>query len=661
MSEDSPTKMTPEIVNPDNKEVQERIEKATPADDSDASRAKDPAKTPGKGAVREQGVSSPTEPPPPVEPPTNITPPTPEGSKDNNQDNPPLPEWMTKLGIYERGKTPPPTPPSSSSLSSLEESKDPIRVTIARRLEGIENDNKEVQRRRVREIIEEIESSRVAITTNRDNEAKAIELRNVVDSGKIHPAVANEVRARLNLHECAILIRGVGGGKREDVVAKFRANITQLDASEYILTGEDFHTLLKATETDGDNTNNGIVGIPVRKAYEVLESAAVHGLPIGQKGNLVSYYDSKTSDAMQSKMNKLILDRLGGDTPNNRKALDLAKRYADATFKTSEWRTNAPPYDPISQIIYFQEQRQSNMADTGPQFTYGSMGDNLPHKVGGFGTSFTRQAKITHPDGSGKMLQSAQEWERIEEEHKKWETEWERKQKRPSLPGSRIFLNLTETFGFSRRGSQEALQRNIKARSLNRIGPIYEGKINGRSAAEESRRIGKLIRRGEDGKPVVNELTNIDELDFRSLETGAYAKFIAGYIPSIMRVNELMLKSDWTPDDFSVDQIAGWIYPFKHADPTGALLLKEWFLGGAISEGLRQGPRKGWGQVQLAEVVRNLTTSIEARGSKQDQLARTAFMTRLQVENVLRRINAYAKSMGADFSAGLQGVKRVRK
>ncbi len=513
------------------------------------------------------------------------------------------------------------------------EGEGPTKVEQAKRLEGLEKDSPERQRERAREILDEIESNNYSLKEP-INAFKLAELQSALKLEGVVKEVKREIEARLRLQECYALVSGVGGSS-DEMIVQYRGIVKELQSRGLLLEGEDFDTLLTDPE--------GIEDYKVGEAFDLLQEAAINGLPVESDGTVkvgglpISFVDSEIPEVVMSNMRKYLVEKLGGGKVAE-KSLQLAERVAEATFETSVWRTDPPPTDPVAQAIYFRTYREDALTragDYGPAITLS--------RIEGFGTSFFRYAKILAWERDGykrRRLFNNSEGERHDP----------KKRKEMNLPEFSLF------------------QREQHTLSLNRIGRERKGEeVQKRSIGE-----GRIMRLGEDGNEAVYRGLDRSEAEFRNLQPESYGTYLAGYLPGIIKAKVMLLKSDWKPDDFSIDQIATWPYPFRQADPspTQELGLREYLVIGAFDEGLKQSKTLNWGQVEVADAVRNLTKPHRAlivrlgeeTHEEEEKEVEAQFLTKTQMDWVLSEIDRWGlRRFSADFLAGVRGTIRVRR
>ena len=158
---------------------------------------------------------------------------------------------------------------------------------------------------------------------------------------------------------------------------------------------------------------------------------------------------------------------------------------------------------------------------------------------------------------------------------------------------------------------------------------------------------------------------NLNEVNFLDCPQDLYGKYLSGYLPWTIQTKGLLLKSDWKPEDFSRDAVAGWILPFLTLDPTGDLFLTGCLYWGAIDEGLAQADRLGWGQTELGHVEKVMTTKLgektETDETGNKKTVGVSFLSKKQISWINRRIKAGVRAFVNDMILSGRGVVRVRK
>lgn len=238
------------------------------------------------------------------------------------------------------------------------------------------------QREAVLRLLEKIEANDLPLTDYR-NTMIAGALSHLIDQGLMAPELAEECRARLNLQHCAALVGNLPG-KDEKAVEYLFAMFESAESRKYALEAEDLHRLLK----------EGLPGLGIRKAFGVLQDAAMEGFEVdvgegGEEELKTIRFMGPNTGAEEGKLKREIMRRIteetGLDAKAAAKSFQLALRVARATFETSVWNKNLLGSDPLAECIYFRQYREGRAKkgrDRGPDIT-------IP-RIEGFSTSFFR-------------------------------------------------------------------------------------------------------------------------------------------------------------------------------------------------------------------------------------------------------------------------------
>lgn len=266
-----------------------------------------------------------------------------------------------------------PESPISQSKSLLEldtppKEQSPQKAEVVTRLSGIEKDSPEKQRRRVRELLDEVEKKTEFFNSDGVQERELINSREKLDN-----EVWKEVVARLHLHATTVGLNWVFLSEKdvstEDKLRTIVGKLTTLEESgqkrTWLIDGHDLEVLFK----------RDLEGLGIAKAYNLLQEKSYYG--IRDKNGEIVDRPKKTEAQVQSE-EKEILGKLGGDT----KSLELARRLRFVLFEQSAegWKIT----DPVSQTFFFEETRK--ILDAGPSFTHG--------KIFGLGAPFLRWTTV---------------------------------------------------------------------------------------------------------------------------------------------------------------------------------------------------------------------------------------------------------------------------
>lgn len=461
------------------------------------------------------------------------------------------------------------------------------------RLDGAEGKEVEGQLKAVRELLDEIESNNFSLD-HLKNADKVSQLEAKIDF--LDPEVGSEVRARLHLQACLALATNLPT-RTEDMALALRTGVTDLGSKGYLLEGEDFHRFFK----EGLRGTEGKEKIDVNKAFMVLQNAAYHKIQLND-GSEVRYIDGGKgmTNSQYDELREKLIAKVGGDREQAAKALQLAHRIARATFETSVWNSGDIPPDPVADAIYFRYSRHDSYKrgqDFGPSSTV--------DLIDGFGTSFFRQ--LTTGFGADKK--------RFLNENR-WQTE--------------VVKNIND------RKTNDRIAKNAELKFW-RI-------------TDES---GKLLTDEE----IERYQVDLSDKNLLAINSGAYGAYLSSYLPGMMNVKDLMLKTDWKPDDISPDAVQGWFSPFDKVDPADFIQLKVYLVMGMFDEGLKNADRLGWGQNEIFQAVRVL---MKEQGRTDDGKP-IVFINPKQMDFIINRLNVRFRAMGADFMNSLRGLTRVRK
>jgi hypothetical protein len=260
----------------------------------------------------------------------------------------------------------------------------------ARKLAGSElSENLDEQRRRVRAVLNRIEEDNVQTYRALIHTDDLRLLNEFTENPKLDPELRSEIKARLDLHDCFISVKGAllqGGKDKRNPNAKtgdlFVYISSELGEQNRLLSGQDFKTLLHKMRT---------TGIDVLEAFNQLQKAAMED-KIFKKGlsetaQKQAYEDIENYLAIREarKRDGVVSDE---DRENARKAVQLAERLAWATLEVSVWNDELQGIDPVAGAFYLKELREGRALDKdrGPEITLGL--------IPGLGTSFFRGARV---------------------------------------------------------------------------------------------------------------------------------------------------------------------------------------------------------------------------------------------------------------------------
>ncbi|HSX48976.1 MAG TPA: hypothetical protein VLE44_01840 [Candidatus Saccharimonadales bacterium] len=464
----------------------------------------------------------------------------------------------------------------------------------------------EEQKKYVRGLIESIETNTSPDSINSD---KFKNLEDILNQQALTPENASEIRARLRLHACFILTSRLAG-KPEDFIKALRENVvTEMRARNLLLQGGDLEYLYKESE------------IKISEAHSIIEKLAFEGF---EGTNMPLFYSDKDgkrvyvryagtmTDEIAEMVQGYILEQMGGNTTENRKALTLSERLAKATFEYSLWK-EFNSVDPITKAAYLSNVRKSEQkktdGDFGPEIT-------IP-LIDGFGLSFLRWSM----DLSGNHLVHDKNWKDAKEKS----------------------LDL-DTSGTTREAMEDLYKANVICKSMGDI---------------------------KDGGPLDQNYDqfslNPDKINFRELPVDSYAIYLSSYLPAVLMSTAVLLKSDFKASETGSDNITDWFGNLTKADfnigappadPTnrGIFRLTYYFSIGMVEESIRQATLFGWDSQQMGTILGMLKNGVvnKATGS------RIALLSSKQVEQIKKATNPYVRLGVNTFMTALGRIVRTR-
>lgn len=472
-------------------------------------------------------------------------------------------------------------------------------------LSGIGNESKDEQLRRARESLEEIEANTYPLD-HQINAHNYQQLANALKNERLSPEVVKEVQARLRLHACFTLVERVSG-KPEDYVASLRDIVTEMRVRELLLEGEDFEQLYKPDKKEND--------LGISKAHAVLEKLAFNGVPtiLDEEGKPVRYAGRMTSEEA-SKVNAYILDQLGGDSPETRRAVVLAERLAKATFEYSLWK-DFRSLDAITKAAYFSNARKEALktgGDFGPAITI--------ELIDGFATSFLRWATYTNKT------------------HIFHEEQW-----------------------------QEAGKLNKRHEMRKAMDVIYKITCIRESMGETGRPKGQSY-----------EDFHIDTTapDYKRLPSGSYGLCLALYLPSVVNTTMNLLKSDFKPSETTEDNLVNWIGNAIRADASGTpnppgtdpkdpplyptkgiFRLPYYFVMGMVESAVRQATLLTWDAPQMGSLLNMLKRPVRFDPETSES---SMLLSSEQINKIVKVVHPYRRLAINTAIAGFERIVRTR-
>lgn len=472
----------------------------------------------------------------------------------------------------------------------------------------IPNLSEERQREMVRELLEHIENNTLPVS-DQINLRQYDQLNTLLDKKALKEPVAKEVRARLRLHSCFSLVERVTG-KPEDYIRALRENVVkELQTRGLMLQGDDFEYLYKEMADLKEQS------LQIAKAHSIMEELAFSGVPglkyldKDNKEKIVRYGGTMTGEHT-NETERIIYQRMGGDTLDNRKAVQLAERIAKATFEYSLWKDINSP-DPITKAAYFSNVRKSERkktdGDYGPNFTV--------ELIDGFGLSYFRWAT----DVSGRHIVHEDIWKEA------------------------IKLSVKDGEP-ARQAINTIYQASMICKSMGEI-------VSDKKELPQNRDYGNL-KLEKDKSIELPQNYNDFMLDpknknYSNLATTSYANYLSSYLPNVLIATSNLLKQDFKSQDCTADVIMDWIGAAVKADikvdsdnnpsndgyPRELFRLRYYFSMGMVAEVSTQ-VNLGWdGQLmgQLLNWLRNGVTN--------KQGVRTALLSPSQEQKITEAIN----------------------
>ncbi len=216
----------------------------------------------------------------------------------------------------------------------------------------------EAQRGAVRKVLDEIESLNTSTRGNQAIYDSSLRLEKAIQNG-MDKAVANEVRARLAVHDSSILISEANGFITAGQSRPLHEKAAQLISWEHdIDKSRAVEVLLK----------DGLPGLKVKEAWNVLQIAndpreatdddkTTTPFLTRDAGNIERKYD-KMLTAIMGDVHGLGPEKIAEARKVAEKSYQLAYRLAVATFETSWWNQQAQKgNDQIAEIVHTSNYR----------------------------------------------------------------------------------------------------------------------------------------------------------------------------------------------------------------------------------------------------------------------------------------------------------------
>lgn len=425
--------------------------------------------------------------------------------------------------------------------------------------------------------------------------------------------LALEARASLRLHEMSVVLSFINK-KSDEIKGDIGRQMEAVVNGGRLLTGEDFALLFRGTlkidGPEGERYKNveAFKGINVHDAYLGLQRAALEGVIVN--GERIKYGQRGLTSTQERGIRQQIADQLG---ENGIRAVRLAERLTQVTFEKSVWNTEGGDF--LAQAIYLKKVRSKMQADEqkDPSQATDEYGPNSTIDViEGFGTSFMRKATFDVKDRTDPTKKSK----------------------------VRLFNNAAWEKVSKLLEGKDKLSASTIARKLNSLHTPA-------NAAELNTEQQILSRNG------VQVDNNFDpaKADWEKLSGTAYSDYLTKYIPAVVQVKSLLMKSEWKPSDFGPKELKTWTELFTQSDPDSIFNLRMFFVAGALDESLKNDPieQAGWSNVAA---VKNLVSNLN--GGKKP------FLTNAQYDWVLATVKPLARSAWLDAQYDLMGIKQTR-
>jgi predicted nucleic acid-binding protein len=440
------------------------------------------------------------------------------------------------------------------------------------------------QRTKAMEYLEQIEDSgETGATYDLKIQEARRRIREIENNEWVDARLKKEITARLNLFETHQMVSMISGDAKT-IADYFERKITELSATNRLLTGENLAVLFKENLPDL-KINDAFMLWQEANRWEGLAITDEHGNQTDQ----IRFNKEGNTDQSKDRVVEEIVKRLMSDGITDRhhavKSLQLARKLATTTFEDAIWDQDLATGNPLSRLIYFKYHRRKNLPDglrLGPDLTSSA--------IEGFGTSLLRSSKLVLTEDDYSQADLERYASAVSEKDIKREN-------------GRIV--------------------NLKIKMLRKSNidhgaeAVYTHDENGNYVMATDRNGNQIDRTSYYNNSLMENRRGYvyaQDMDLESLSSDVWGLYAKNLRRNLM-MGELLKKTDWMPQDVTeglLEQIGE--LTATAADPEGDLGLKFWLTAGIVdSIAENSATKKGansWAITRLKKLLTNDVTKL---------------------------------------------------